>query len=77
MSSNQKITIPPKEEWKSLSISQLYDLKTNLTNRYFDMKQINASFADQFLQFVRQAEALISQREREAFEQQQAPQEDS
>ena len=77
MSSNQKITIPPKDEWKSLSVAQLYDLKTNLTNRYFDMKQINASFADQFLQFLRQVEALISQREHEAYEQQQNPQEDS
>ena len=77
MTSNQKIIIPPKDECKSLSLAQLYDLKTNLTNRYFDMRQINASFADQFLQFVRQAEALISQREREAYEQQQNPPEDS
>lgn len=77
MSSNQKIIIPPKDEWKSLSISQLYELKVNLTNRYFDLKQINASFADQFLVFLRDAESLIAVREREAYEQQQTPPEDS
>lgn len=77
MSSNQKIVIPPKDEWRTLSISQLYELKTNLTNRYFDLKQINASFADQFLSFLREAEALLSAREREAYEQQQSPPEDS
>lgn len=77
MTSNQKIIIPPKDEWRTLSISQLYELKTNLTNRYFDLKQINASFADQFLAFLREAEALLSAREREAYEQQQNPPEDS
>lgn len=70
MSSNQKIVIPPKTEWKDLPIAQLYEVKTNLTNRYFDLRQINASFADQFLRFSREVDSLILQRERELSEQQ-------
>lgn len=61
MSDQQQI--PPQDEWKNLSQSQLFDLKTQLLNRYYDMKRINASFADQFLSFSRQVDAYIQQAE--------------
>lgn len=59
----QKSDIPPKNEWVNLSISQLYDLRVKLNNKYFDMRRINASFADQFQKFVRECEALIAYQE--------------
>jgi hypothetical protein len=61
----QKSDITPMSEWKNLSISQLYDLKIKLTNKYYDMTRINASFASQFLNFVRDCETLIAFREQE------------
>jgi hypothetical protein len=58
--------IPPKTEWKTLSVSQLLDIKANLNDTYFRMRSINASFAPQYLQFVRELDALISRKEAEA-----------
>ena len=76
MSSQQKVIIEPRSEWRTMSLSQLYDLKIKLQNRYFDMRLINASFADQFNTYVREVEGIISLREIEAYEQQ-SSQEDS
>lgn len=59
----EKQPLPPKEEWVNLSLAQLYDLKTELTNRYYDMRQINASFASQFLVFSQTVDAIIAHRQ--------------
>lgn len=59
----EKQPLPPKEEWVNLSLSQLYDLKTELTNRYYDMRQVNASFASQFLVFAQTVDAIIAHRQ--------------
>jgi hypothetical protein len=59
----QKSDIPPKSEWRNLSIGQLYDLRTKLTNKYYDLLRINASFADQFQRFGRECDALIAYQE--------------
>lgn len=61
--------IPPKSEWKNLSILQLYDTKTQLVNRYFNMRQINASFAEQYRKFISEIDDLIRAREAEKEEQ--------
>lgn len=60
--------IPPKEEWVNLTVSQLYELKSDLTNRYYDMRQVNASFASQFLNFVQTVDAIIAYRQTEGAE---------
>lgn len=60
-----KSDITPMNEWRNLSIAQLYDTKTKLTNKYYDMLRINASFAPQLLNFLRECEALIAFREQE------------
>lgn len=59
----EKQPLPPKDEWVNLSLSQLYDLKTELTNRYFDMRQVNASFASQFLIFSQTVDSIIAHRQ--------------
>ncbi len=58
--------IPPKSEWRTLSIYQLYDVRAQMSETYFTMRRINASFAAQYLNFVRELDALIQKREAEA-----------
>ena len=67
----EQIIIPPKSEWAKLSITQLYEVKDNLTTRYYDMLRVNASFAPQFLKFVSEVAVLIQVKENEP-----APEED-
>lgn len=57
--------IPPKKEWANLSITDLYAVKTNLVNLYFDMRSINAGFAEQYRKFISELDELISRREAE------------
>lgn len=61
MSDEQQI--PPQSEWKNLSTSQLFDLRTTLLNKYYDLKRINASFADQFLAFSKNVDVLLERQE--------------
>lgn len=73
MSDEQQI--PPQSEWKNLSTSQLFDLRTTLLNKYYDLKRINASFADQFLAFSKNVDVLLERQEQiRLLEQQEARQ---
>lgn len=54
--------IPVKSEWINLSINQLYEVKNNMTDTYYNMKGINASFATQYLKFIDELDALISRK---------------
>jgi hypothetical protein len=58
--------IPPKSEWREMSIPQLLDVKLLMNDRYFAMRSINASFANQYLQFVGEIDALIQRKQEEA-----------
>jgi len=58
--------IPPKNEWPSLTINQLHEVKNALLNKYWAMHQINASFANSYLGFVSHVEAIIQYKEHEA-----------
>jgi hypothetical protein len=60
--------IPPKTEWRTLSISQLYDVKMQMMNRFYDMRSINASFSGQYKIFISELDGLIQMREAEALE---------
>lgn len=62
----EQVKIAPKSEWINLSLPQLYDTKTQMTNRFYDMKDINASFANQYQEFISSLTSLISLREAEA-----------
>ena len=57
--------IPAKKEWEKLSLMELYNVKTDLLNLYFDMRAINAGFAEQYKKFISELDALISRREAE------------
>lgn len=61
MTEEQKI--PPKEEWPQLNTNQLFELKSNLLNRYYDLRSINASFAPQFLAFAQHVDVLLERQE--------------
>lgn len=56
-------TIPPRNEWKNLSISQLYDIKSRMISKFYDMHSINASFAPQYKRFISEIDDLIHVRE--------------
>lgn len=58
--------IPGRNEWKNLTISQLYETKSQLQTLYYNMRGAGASYANQYLDFVQQVDALILQREAEA-----------
>jgi hypothetical protein len=61
--------IPPRSEWKNLSILQLYEVKTQLMNTYLNMRQISASFYEQYAKFISEIDGLIRAREAEREEQ--------
>ena len=60
--------IPPRSEWKNMSIQQLYDVQLALTDKYYAMRNINASFTNQFMNFISEVEALISRKQAEELE---------
>ena len=55
--------IPPKADWGKLNIAQLYDVKSQIADTYFNLRRISASFAPQYLQFINEVDALIKKRE--------------
>lgn len=61
----EEAKIPPKSEWHELSIQQLYDVKYQMNERYYNLLNINASFANQYLKFIQELDALISIRQNE------------
>lgn len=61
-----KKTLPPKSEWKDMSINQLLDLKIELYNIYYGLRSSGASFANQYLGFIGELDALILRKQAEA-----------
>ena len=59
-------SLPPKNEWKDMSINQLIDLKNDLYNIYFGLCASGASFANQYLGFINELDALILKKQTEA-----------
>lgn len=58
--------IPPKNEWRDLSIQQLYDLKFKLQDVFLGLTRSGASFANQYASFVSEVERLIELKNAEA-----------
>jgi hypothetical protein len=52
--------IPPKSEWPTLSVNQLYDIKLKMSDKYYAMRGINASFTNQYFKFISELDAMIS-----------------
>lgn len=57
--------IPPVSDWHGLTLNQLYDVKINLSNKYYAMRGINASFTNQYIKFIEQIETFIKRKESE------------
>lgn len=55
----EKVIIPPKSEWDTMSLAQLYDTKSKLSDKYYAMRGIDASFANQFLMFMNEIDMRI------------------
>ena len=51
--------IPPKSEWKNLSVNQLYDIKIQMMNIYYNMRSANATFANQYMNFINELDSVI------------------
>lgn len=66
MDEQQKI--PPKTEWLEMTINQLMDVKSAMSERYYSMRGINASFANQYLKFIGDLDALIERKRNEPAE---------
>ena len=52
--------IPPKSEWREMTVLQLMDVKQMLTDKYYAMRGINASFANQYMRFMSDIDSLIA-----------------
>lgn len=59
------MTIPSKAEWSEKTISQLLDIKLQLTDTYYKMRGANASFAKQYLVFISDVDRMIAMKEQE------------
>lgn len=62
---SEKPKIAPKSEWPALSISQLYDLKFQMSDLYWNMKGAGATFANQYQKLISEVDAWIRRREAE------------
>lgn len=60
--------IPGRNEWNGLTITQLYETKSQLTTLYYNMRGAGASYANQYLTFINEVDALIQRREFEALQ---------
>jgi hypothetical protein len=61
-----KKSLPSKSEWKDMSINQLLDLKIDLYNIYYGLRASGASFANQYLGFIGELDALVLRKQAEA-----------
>lgn len=57
--------ILPRSSWKDLSITQLQDVKLQISDTYYNLRNINASFSNQYLGFLSELDELILRREQE------------
>lgn len=60
-----KYQLKPKSEWREMTIQQLYEMKTQMTNLYYDMRYSGATFANQYLGYINDIDALIARKEAE------------
>lgn len=58
--------IPPQSEWASLSIGQLYQLKSDMADMYYNAQRAGASYANQYLKFLNDVDNTISRAELKA-----------
>jgi hypothetical protein len=61
----EEVKIAPKSDWPNMSVQQLYDTKYQMSDRYYNLLNINASFAPQYLKFIQELDALILVRQNE------------
>lgn len=61
--SKNVIEMAPKETWSTLTVDQMYELKSQLLNRYYDLRNISESIAKQFFAFSNEVDALIKSTE--------------
>jgi hypothetical protein len=57
--------IPPKAEWREMTVVQLMDVKYLMNEKYYAMRSIDASFANQYLKFISEIDALIARKSQE------------
>lgn len=60
-----KYQLKPKSEWTEMTVQQLYEMKTQMTNLYYDMRYSGATFANQYLGYINDIDALIARKEAE------------
>lgn len=60
--------IPAKSEWNEMTVTQLMDVKSAMSERYYNMRGINASFSNQYLKFIGDLDALIQRKQNEPIE---------
>jgi hypothetical protein len=60
--------IPPRSEWKDMSEFQLFEVRSKMMDTYYNMRGINATFANQYMTFIGEIDRLIERRAQEKLE---------
>ena len=66
MEEAQKQKVPPRSEWKKLTLPQLYEARSNLQEIYYQARRAQASYADQYSKLIASLDVVIRQKEQEA-----------
>lgn len=54
--------IPPRSEWFSMSVTQLYQVKSDMVSLAYGMRGAGASCANTYMKFVSELDALIARK---------------
>jgi hypothetical protein len=58
--------VPPRSEWKKLTLPQLYEARGNLQEIYYSARRSMASYADQYAKLLASLDVVIREKELEA-----------
>jgi hypothetical protein len=66
MDEQKKPKIPPKTEWKKLTLPQLYEARGNLQEVYYMARRSMATYAEQYAKLLASLDVVIREKEQAA-----------
>ena len=66
MEEEKKQKVPPRSEWKKLTLPQLYEARGNLQEMYYMARRSMATYAEQYGKLLTSLDAVIREKELEA-----------
>ena len=66
MEETNKPKVPPRSEWKKLTLPQLYEARGNLQEIYYMARKSMATYAEQYAKLLTSLDVVIREKEQEA-----------